>query len=524
MSSIRPCKAVELEDGQLQEMSAAPQNVAMHGAIKPLKSPRITSSPTQLIVAACPDHLIDRANASGMTDNIWSEQKQCNMIDSIFRNIHVPAFVFAVNVDEDGSERKTCIDGKQRLTALYNFMNGLIPYIDPVTHEKLWYKLDHEEPHRKLLPESLQRRFANKQLQCVEYQDISVADERMIFERLQMGMSVSYAEKLQMISSARATLVREILQDHFAHTDWISASCSSWDDRRGGNFRCVAQMLYHIEKYPAPDRMVTSFELERWLTADHSPLANFRVRITETFTVLQKLGNYDKLKTCFASQKLTLAELVMVVLVVAVFRRRMHVEDIVDVVCDMRQRSQSRDGTQTTAMLNFIKNVNIRVSDIHTGPAGLAYDPSLLKACLSTVRSPADEGAKAGICDTGHIIPYDDFVQPTGFTAMAGMSPVPTDKNLPDESPRGSHPVVMHLGDKMMSPVDRHDDSVTLLPTVPPTEGRQCSPDGALRTMHLTSDSLFTSTGDAVMDTSTFGVPYDESLQCTVATTRHVLP
>src|SRR5262245_52125193 len=73
-------------------------------------------------------------------DVVWPEHKQIGVIDSIIRNFYLPPVIFckqqqtfyllsivcsllkinsAVNNFEDGSETRTCIDGKQRLTSIY---------------------------------------------------------------------------------------------------------------------------------------------------------------------------------------------------------------------------------------------------------------------------------------------------------------------------------------------------------------------------------------------------------------------
>ncbi|TFK50524.1 hypothetical protein OE88DRAFT_264936 [Heliocybe sulcata] len=369
-----------------------------------------------------------------MAENIWSEQKQCHLIDSMFRNIHVPALVFTVDVDQEGNETRTCVDGKQRLMALCNFMNGHIPYVDPTTHEKLWYKTDEEEPHRKLLAEKFQRRFAIKQLPCVEYQDICAADEIMMFERLQSGTSISYAEKLQLTTSPRATLVRELVQEYMTATNWLADNCSNWDAARGGPFKCVAQMLYHIETYPAPDRIVTSFELERWLRADQHPSPTFHAYVTETFRNLRNLGAHDMLRARLVSQKWSLAELVVVVLAVAVFGRRMHLEDVVDVVRDMRQRGVGKEGAQIGTMLQVIKNVDTRVSDVH---AGLEEMAPVRAAHTTRVTSRPRRGL--GGSAPRRIIPPDCLIPSAGHTVVPATLTVPPEGNALDDVHQDSH-------------------------------------------------------------------------------------
>lgn len=127
----------------------------------------------------------------------------------------------AVSASSDGSETRTCIDGKQRLTSLSRFMDGMIYYKDPDTKEKYWYKDAPGKP-RQVLPESYQRLFANKQIVCVEYTDLKDDDERDIFQvstprrpiyhpnqllqRVQMGMALTPAGGFLHPHSARGLI------------------------------------------------------------------------------------------------------------------------------------------------------------------------------------------------------------------------------------------------------------------------------------------------------------------------------
>ncbi|KAM5541581.1 hypothetical protein V8D89_004771 [Ganoderma adspersum] len=51
-------------------------------------------------------------------DIVWSETKQSGLIDSILRNFYMPPVIFAVTTNDDGTQTRTCIDGKQRLTSI----------------------------------------------------------------------------------------------------------------------------------------------------------------------------------------------------------------------------------------------------------------------------------------------------------------------------------------------------------------------------------------------------------------------
>ena len=59
-------------------------------------------------------------------DVVWPETKQIGLIDSIFRNFYVPPIVFAVQQDDEGEEVRVCVDGKQRLTSIQKFFDGLV--------------------------------------------------------------------------------------------------------------------------------------------------------------------------------------------------------------------------------------------------------------------------------------------------------------------------------------------------------------------------------------------------------------
>lgn len=53
------------------------------------------------------------------------------MIDSILRHYFIPPILLSTFQDESGETRSTCIDGKQRLSSIHNFMSNIIPVREP---------------------------------------------------------------------------------------------------------------------------------------------------------------------------------------------------------------------------------------------------------------------------------------------------------------------------------------------------------------------------------------------------------
>ena len=83
-------------------------------------------------------------NPDYQRDVVWPEARMTHLIDSLFNNFFVPPLVFKVvsGVKPGTTERRrwrTCIDGKQRLTAIRKFFDGEIPYIDK-NRGKWYYK------------------------------------------------------------------------------------------------------------------------------------------------------------------------------------------------------------------------------------------------------------------------------------------------------------------------------------------------------------------------------------------------
>uniref|UniRef100_A0A0W0G065 GmrSD restriction endonucleases N-terminal domain-containing protein n=1 Tax=Moniliophthora roreri TaxID=221103 RepID=A0A0W0G065_MONRR len=174
-------------------------------------------------------------------DVVWTAQKQTQLIDSIFRNYYIPPIIFCVTVHDDGSESRTCIDGKQRLTSIRLFMDGLIPHKDLHTGQQFWYKNNPEAKRRgrnTLLPEKYRLIFSNKQVVCVEYGKLKPPDERDIFRRVQLGIALTPAEKLQANATPRANFIRHLISSYCTPST-LGHQDVAWDRDRGKDLYVV---------------------------------------------------------------------------------------------------------------------------------------------------------------------------------------------------------------------------------------------------------------------------------------------
>lgn len=175
-----------------------------------------------------------------------------------------------------------------------------------MTGTKYWYKdkATAQTGRGQSLPDRYRRLFANKQVVCIEYQDLPDSDEREIFQvRIQLSppshpvptyasesaardgahprryvwpyiaalcLGCILSEKLQVINTPMAAFVRKLQSEYFHLGSPLDGEGSGfdWDRSRGGDFRCIAQALYVIAKYPSSSSIGTIVQVEKWL---HNP-------------------------------------------------------------------------------------------------------------------------------------------------------------------------------------------------------------------------------------------------------------
>ncbi|KAJ7063429.1 hypothetical protein C8F01DRAFT_1132989 [Mycena amicta] len=296
-----------------------------------LRTPRATTYSTESLFKQIDNGDID-LEPDYQREVVWGEGKQIKIIDSIFRNFYVPPVIFAVNTLEDGTEKRTCIDGKQRLTSIHRFMQGLIPHRDSHTNEKLWYTDNPEHRTRgekRVLPDNYRRLFDTKAVVCVEYIDLTEKDEREIFQRVQLGVALTPAEKLKVLSTPRANFVRQ-LQETFLNNDESSLSegSLSWKRSRGSDWRCVAQMLQSIHS----GKQSSFSTLEKWLSDPVAVDKSFSSAIENTFHVYEALAAQESVL-----DKIAPIEFIGVGILLHKFRNSLTVAGLGKAVKAMRQ-------------------------------------------------------------------------------------------------------------------------------------------------------------------------------------------
>ncbi|KAH6894817.1 hypothetical protein BKA70DRAFT_1117399, partial [Coprinopsis sp. MPI-PUGE-AT-0042] len=311
----------------------------------PLKVPRATTYAAQALFDQMHNQDIDLDAEYQRVYVVWPDAKQISLIDSIFRNFYVPPVIFATKQHDDGSETKICIDGKRRLTSIRRFMDGQIPLLDtpliPSTQSnsrKWWFK---ESPPgqktRKVPPEKLRKTFANKQIVCVEHQDISEDDEREVFKRVQLGMALTPAEKLQVTNTHRSTFVRSLVNKHIKDGG-LSSDHLEWDTSRGSDFRCLAQALYLLERWgPTLKTIGTILQLDKWLAATTPLDPGFKADMEDTFDIFSELTQNAAYNKCFKNPgKVSPIEFIGISVLIGTLRQKLTMKQLGSAIAALR--------------------------------------------------------------------------------------------------------------------------------------------------------------------------------------------
>ncbi|CAE6404548.1 unnamed protein product, partial [Rhizoctonia solani] len=182
-------------------------------------------------------------------DVVWSDSKQSKLIDSILRNYYVPPVsfvIFSISSDKNGNVTRVCIDGKQRLTSIYRFLEGHISHKDGGV--SYYFQQADPSKHCRLLPENLKRQFRNKTMICVEYRELSATAERDIFQRVQLGMALTTGETFQSYDGPVATFVHKMHTQLFEENQLDVLLRLSVD--RGRGFQGLTRTIACIAKLP----------------------------------------------------------------------------------------------------------------------------------------------------------------------------------------------------------------------------------------------------------------------------------
>lgn len=127
-------------------------------------------------------------NPSYQRGIVWNDEKQSAFINSVMRGIVPNAII--INYED---LKKTCMDGKQRLTSLVRFKNNEITCT--INEEILYYDhVNNKNENGRVMTGEEKTIFYSRNLPVVTYYGLNYEDQIDVFNRIQNGVSMKAGE------------------------------------------------------------------------------------------------------------------------------------------------------------------------------------------------------------------------------------------------------------------------------------------------------------------------------------------
>lgn len=151
-------------------------------------------------------------NPDYQRDHVWSKTKKMKLVASILKKFHMPELTLAKSKNKN--YEKEVVDGKQRMTAIFEFMENKIktPNDDILKDLKINNKYFNE------LPKDIKNDFESYPINYVLLDGTQEEIEEQ-FRILQEGITLTKAEQRNSISGEIKPFIKEMLKtDYFTKT------------------------------------------------------------------------------------------------------------------------------------------------------------------------------------------------------------------------------------------------------------------------------------------------------------------
>ena len=137
-------------------------------------------------------------------EEVWPLENKQKLIDSILRGWRLPKFYFLKTSASDYE----VVDGQQRLATIFEFLEGDLTLSDESAEEFGGSTYDS-------LPEELSDEFDDYELDFDEISDASEDNIQEFFQRLQLGMRLNSAERLNAVPGKLTSFCRSKAKTKF---------------------------------------------------------------------------------------------------------------------------------------------------------------------------------------------------------------------------------------------------------------------------------------------------------------------
>ncbi|KAG6919709.1 hypothetical protein DXG01_002655 [Tephrocybe rancida] len=363
-----------------------------------LTEPHQATAPIESIYNEVKQNTID-LNAEYQRCVVWCDTKQGFLIDSLMHNYVVFPLVFAERPGEDGVKIKVCIDGKQRITAIQQFMDGEISYRDSQLNRDMWYKKVPAGKRGLPFTPGQRQRFAQTMIPTCRYKDIDEHDEREIFQRVQNGVALAPNERLRAINGINGDLVRAMhRQASQGLRDYLG-----WEKSKGRDFFMLGQLAVMLKEFQEKSACLTSevklARLETFLkTKEKKAIATPETRdaalgVIDIFNLIHDSPQLMDCLSSIQSQCFVLAGVM-----IHMYRTKYSPAQLADIIRKMR--ASLKPGTTAKMYKDLVAFVTKEVPNLSLKGKGLGNLPTPSALTTAPVPAPVPEKVSAPIASS----------------------------------------------------------------------------------------------------------------------------
>ncbi|MGL5956014.1 MAG: DUF262 domain-containing protein [Brevinema sp.] len=176
---------------------------------------------------------------------VWNQKKASEFIDSLLRNLPIPAFFF---YEDTINNKLLVVDGQQRLNSLYSFIrtgefHGSPFKLSGNVHKE-WLNKSFEE-----LDRSLQKKLQRTLLNCTTMRQMTPDDEYssmyLVFQRINTGGVSLKAQEIRMsLSHGKLSKWLSELSEKFLIKDWVFLRLKK--EREQENYSKIQELIVRM--------------------------------------------------------------------------------------------------------------------------------------------------------------------------------------------------------------------------------------------------------------------------------------
>ncbi len=174
--------------------------------------------------------------------DVWKDEKRSELILSILQNICIPSIIVSKNADDDYQ----VIDGKQRLTTLFKFIDNEFPIIWNDT--RIYYS-ETEDEDGFVLSKKQKKKLNQKSLVFCVYDNLDIKKQKSIFEKINYGEDLTLGEKLKGCNNKNVPIIVKLRDNYIGKIEDLSNCFKNTRDSQYLLISAICAILTDNEEY-----------------------------------------------------------------------------------------------------------------------------------------------------------------------------------------------------------------------------------------------------------------------------------